>query len=144
MDQPSALVSSMLTPMLALIAWTLVMTVWMFALRIPAIQKAKISPADAREPNSLNALPLKVRQVGYNLDNLMQQPTLFYALVAYSYLAGQQNAVNMALAWAYVALRVVHSLIHATVNLVLVRFGVFALGTLVLALLAGRDVWALL
>ena len=71
MDQPSALVSSMLTPMLALIAWTLVMTVWMFALRIPAIQKAKISPADAREPNSLNALPLKVRQVGYNLDNLM-------------------------------------------------------------------------
>jgi hypothetical protein len=143
MDQPSPLTSSMLTPMLALIVWTLVMTVWMFALRIPAIQQAKISPADAREPSSLNALPLKVRQVGYNLDNLMQQPTLFYALVAYSYLAGQQNALNIALAWTYVALRVVHSLIQATVNLVLVRFGVFALGTLVLAVLAGRDAWAL-
>ena len=143
MDQPSPLTSSMLTPMLALIVWTLVMTVWMFALRIPAIQTAKISPTAAREPTSLDALPLKVRQVGYNLNNLMEQPTVFYALVAYSYLAGQQNTVNLALAWAYVALRVIHSLIQATVNLVLVRFGVFALGTVVLAALAGRVVWAL-
>ena len=51
--------------------------------------------------------------------------------------------MNLALAWAYVVLRVIHSLIQATVNLVLVRFGVFAMGTLVLAVLAGRDVWAL-
>ena len=143
MDQPSPLTHSLLTPMLALVVWTLVMTVWMFALRIPAIQRAKISPTAAREPTSLDALPLGVRQVGYNLNNLMEQPTVFYALVAYSYLAGQQNTVNLALAWAYVALRVAHSLIQATVNLVLVRFGVFALGTLVLAVLAGRDVWAL-
>jgi hypothetical protein len=143
MDTPSPLTSSMLTPMLALIVWTLVMTVWMFALRIPAIQQAKISPTDAREPTSLDALPLTVRQVGYNLNNLMEQPTIFYALVVYSYLAGQQNTLNLALAWAYVALRVLHSLIQATVNLVLVRFGVFALGTVVLAALAVRDVWAL-
>jgi hypothetical protein len=137
------LTSSLLTPMLALAVWTLVMTVWMFALRIPAIQKAQISPIAAREPTSLDALPLGVRQVGYNLNNLMEQPTVFYALVAYTYLAGQQNTVNLTLAWAYVALRVVHSLIQATVNLVLVRFGVFALGTLVLVVIAGRDVWAL-
>ena len=141
MEHP--LTDSLLTPILALVVWTLVMTVWMFALRIPAIQTAKISPTAAREPTSLDALPLKVRQVGYNLNNLMEQPTVFYALVAYSYLAGQQNTVNLALAWAYVALRVIHSLIQATVNLVLVRFGVFALGTVVLAALAGRDVWAL-
>ena len=141
MEHP--LTGSLLTPMLALVVWTLVMTVWMFVLRIPAIQKAQISPTAAREPASLDALPLGVRQVGYNLNNLMEQPTVFYALVAYSYLAGQQNTVNLALAWAYVALRVAHSLIQATVNLVLVRFGVFALGTLVLAVLAGRDVWAL-
>jgi hypothetical protein len=144
MDQPSPLTHSLLTPMLALVVWTLAMTVWMFALRIPAIQRAKISPAAAREPTSLDALPLKVRQVGYNLNNLMEQPTVFYALVAYSYLAGQQNTVNLALAWAYVALRVVHSLIQATVNAVLVRFGVFALGTVMLAALAIRDVLALI
>jgi hypothetical protein len=119
------------------------MTVWMYATRIPAMQRAGIDPANAQEPTSLDPLPLRVRQVGYNLNNLMEQPTVFYALVAYSYLAGQQNAVNLALAWAYVALRVVHSLIQATVNIVLVRFSVFILGTLVLMALASRDVWAL-
>jgi len=137
------LTSSMLTPMLALVVWTLAMTVWMYAARIPAMQKAGIDPANAQEPTSLDPLPLKVRQVGYNLNNLMEQPTLFYALVAYSYLAGQQNDVNLALAWAYVAIRVAHSLIQATVNVVLVRFSVFIVGTLVLAALAARDVWAL-
>ena len=141
MEHP--LTSSLLTPMLALVAWTLLMTLWMYATRIPAMQKAGIDPANAQEPTSLDPLPLKVRQVGYNLNNLMEQPTIFYALVTYSYLAGQQNAVNLALAWAYVAIRIAHSLIQATVNVVLVRFSVFVLGTLVLAALAGRDVWAL-
>jgi hypothetical protein len=64
-------------------------------------------------------------------------------LVVYSYLAGQQNAVKLALAWAYVALRIVHSLVQATINAVLVRFSIFIAGSLVLAALAARDVWAL-
>jgi hypothetical protein len=139
----SPLTGSLLTPMLALIVWTLVMCVWMYATRIPAIRKAGISPADAREPTSLDGLPLKVRQVAYNYNHLMEQPTLFYALVVYSYLAGQQNGPNIALAWAYVVLRVVHSLVQATVNIVLVRFAVFMAATLMLAALAARDVWAL-
>jgi len=143
MAAESALTSSLLTPMLALIVWSLVMLAWTYAVRIPAIRKAGIDPAKAQEPTSLDGLPLKVRQVAYNYNHLMEQPTLFYALVAYSYLAGQQNGVNLILAWAYVALRVVHSLVQATVNLVLVRFGVFMAGTLVLAALAARDVWAL-
>ena len=143
MAAESALTSSLLTPMLALIVWSLVMLAWTYAVRIPAIRKAGIDPAKAQEPTSLDGLPLKVRQVAYNYNHLMEQPTLFYALVAYSYLAGQQNGVNLILAWAYVALRIVHSLVQATVNLVLVRFGVFMAGTLVLAALAARDVWAL-
>lgn len=139
----SPLTSSLLTPMLALIVWSLVMLVWMYATRIPAIGKAGIDPAKAQEPTSLDALPIKVRQVAYNYNHLMEQPTLFYALVVYSYLAGQQNAVNLALAWAYVAIRIVHSLVQATVNIVLVRFAIFITGSLVLAALAIRNVWAL-
>ncbi|HEY1426419.1 MAG TPA: MAPEG family protein [Caulobacteraceae bacterium] len=139
----SPLTSSLLTPMLALIVWSLAMLAWMYAVRIPAIRKAGIDPATAKEPTSLDALPLAVRQVAYNYNHLMEQPTLFYALVVYSYLAGQQNAVNLVLAWAYVALRVVHSLVQATVNAVLVRFSIFITGSLVLAALAARDVWAL-
>jgi hypothetical protein len=137
------LTGSLLTPMLALICWSLVVLVWMYATRIPAIQKAGIDPANAQEPTSLDALPLKVRQVGYNYNHLMEQPTLFYALVVYSYLAGQQNELNMVLAWAYVLLRVIHSVVQATVNVVLVRFAIFIAGSLVLAALAARDVWAL-
>ena len=139
----SPLTRSLLTPMLALIVWSLVMLVWMYAVRIPAIQAAGIDPANAKEPTSLVALPLRVRQVAYNYNHLMEQPTLFYALVVYSYLAGQQNAPNLILAWTYVALRVVHSLVQATINAVLVRFSIFILGTLVLAALAARNVWAL-
>jgi hypothetical protein len=143
MAAESPLTSSLLTPMLALIVWSLVMLAWTYAVRIPAIRKAGVDPADAQEPTSLDVLPLKVRQVAYNYNHLMEQPTLFYALVAYSYLAGQQNGVNLILAWAYVALRVVHSLVQATVNVVLVRFGIFMAATLVLAALAARDVIAL-
>jgi hypothetical protein len=139
----SPLTSSLLTPMLALICWSLVMLVWLYATRIPAMGKAKVDPANAQEPSALDALPLAVRQVGYNYNHLMEQPTIFYALVVYSYLAGQQNGPNLILAWLYVALRIVHSLVQATVNLVLVRFGIFALASVVLAILAARDVWAL-
>ena len=143
MAAETPLTSSLLTPMLGLIVWSLVMLAWTYTVRIPAIRKAGVDPATAREPTSLDVLPLKIRQVAYNYNHLMEQPTLFYALVAYSYLAGQQNGVNLILAWAYVALRIVHSLVQATVNVVLVRFAVFMAATLVLAALAARDVIAL-
>ncbi|MBA3810204.1 MAG: MAPEG family protein [Caulobacteraceae bacterium] len=135
---------SLLTPVLALVVWSLVIWLWMYATRIPAIQKAGIDPATAREPDALNALPLSVRQVAYNYNHLMEQPTIFYALAFYSYLAGQQNGANIALAWAYVVLRIVHSLIQVTVNVVIVRFAAHVVGTLALIALAARDVWALL
>jgi hypothetical protein len=139
----SPLTGSLLTPILVLVVWSLVMWAWMYATRIPAIRKAGIDPARAREPTSLDRLPLSVRQVGYNYNHLMEQPTIFYALVLYTYLAGQQNGANIALAWGYVGLRVIHSVIQATVNVVLVRFAVFTAGTLLLVVLAARDVLAL-
>ena len=144
MPGDTPLFHSILTPALALILWTLVMCVWLYAVRIPAISKAGIDPARAKEPTSLDALPLKVRQVAYNYNHLMEQPTLFYALVFYTYLAGQQNGLNLILAWTYVALRVIHSLVQATVNAVMVRFSIFAVSTVVLAILAIRDALALL
>jgi hypothetical protein len=143
MAPDSPLTGSLLTPMLALIVWSLAMLAWAYAARIPAMRQAGIDPAEAQEPTALDALPLKVRQVAYNYNHLMEQPTLFYALVVYSYLAGQQNAPNLILAWAYVAIRIVHSLVQATVNVVLARFAIFIAGTLVLAALAVRDVLAL-
>jgi len=134
---------ALLTPILALVLWSLVVWLWMYVTRIPAIQKAGIAPDQAREPSSLDALPLKVRQVAYNYNHLMEQPTIFYALVLYTYLATPQSELSVGLAWVYVGLRVVHSLVQATTNVILLRFSIHVLGTLALFVLALRDVLAI-
>jgi hypothetical protein len=134
----------MLTPVLALIVLSLLVWIWMYATRIPAMQRAGIDPQNARHPGSLDGLPSSARQVADNYNHLMEQPTIFYALSFYIALAGHTNAFSVYLAWAYVGLRVVHTLIQCTVNNVTIRFSVFALSTLTLMALAAREVVALL
>jgi len=137
-------VTSLLTPVLALIVLTLVVWVWMYVTRIPAMQKAGIKPQDAMSPGSLSALPVSVRQVADNYNHLLEQPTIFYAIVFYIVLSGHTDSLHVVLAWGYVGLRVVHTLIQCTVNIVTARFAVFTLSTLILMLMAGREVLALL
>jgi hypothetical protein len=116
----------------ALVAWSLLIWIWMYAKRIPAMGKAKINPQDARFPGSLNVLPDDARQAADNYNHLMEQPTIFYAMAIVAYLAGQSNELTGALAWGYVALRVLHSLLQVTINAVPIRFLLFALSTLAL------------
>ncbi|HEV2562780.1 MAG TPA: MAPEG family protein [Rhizomicrobium sp.] len=131
--------NSMLTPVLALIVLTLIVWIWMYLTRIPAMQKARIDPQNAQHPGSLDALPSSVRRVADNYNHLMEQPTIFYALVFYILLAGHADQLHIWLAWAYVALRVVHTLIQCTVNIVMLRFSVFTLSTIVLMAMAVRE-----
>lgn len=135
---------SVLAAAMALILWTLVVWVWMYATRLPAMGRMKIAPQDARFPGDLDVLPDGARQAANNYNHLMEQPTLFYALAFLTYLLGQQSSFTAGLAWAYVALRVVHSLIQITVNLVPVRFLVFTLSSLVLMVWAGWVVLAVM
>jgi len=135
---------SMLTPVLALIVLSLLVWIWMYATRIPAMQRAGIDPQNARHPGSLDGLPSSARQVADNYNHLMEQPTIFYALVFYIVLAGHSDAFGIYLAWSYVGLRVLHTLIQGTVNNVTMRFSVFALSTLVLMAMAAREVMRLL
>lgn len=130
----------MLTPALALISWTLIVWAWMYATRIPAMQKAKIDPQSAIHPGSLSTLPTSARVVADNYNHLHEQPTIFYALVFYTHLAGGADAANVTLAWGYVGLRVAHSLAQIVLKVVAVRFALFALGTLMLAAIAVRNV----
>jgi hypothetical protein len=128
----------MITPILALVLWSLVIWVWMYATRIPAMQRAKIDPQEAARARVLN-LPPEVMWVSDNYNHLMEQPTIFYATALAAQLAGHADAINIGLAWGYVTLRVVHSLIQCTANIVMYRFLVFTLSTLVLAALAVRT-----
>ena len=134
----------MLTPVLALIVWTLIVWVWMYATRIPAMQKAKIEPQSAIHPGSLAVLPTEARVVADNYNHLHEAPTIFYALALYTQLAGNGDDLNAWLAWGYVALRVVHSFAQIVLRNVTVRFAVFALSTLALMALATRNVLELL
>lgn len=129
--------SGLLAPVVALVLWSLVVWVWMVATRIPAMQKARIAPQDAARTKTL-ALPDEVMWVSDNYNHLMEQPTIFYATALAAQVAGQGDALNLTLAWAYVVLRVVHSLIQCTVNVVTARFAVFLLSSLALAGLAIR------
>lgn len=128
----------LLAPVLALVLWTLVIWIWMYATRIPAMQKAGIDPQSAARARSLD-LPPQVMQIADNYNHLLEQPTIFYATAIAAQIAGQADLANMVLAWTYVGTRVVHSLVQCTVNIVVWRFAIFTLSTLVLAALAIRT-----
>jgi len=129
-----------LMPVLALVAWTLVMWVWMYATRIPAMKTAGIDPQDAAYPGTwAHRLRPGVRSVADNYNHLHEQPTIFYAVMFFAALTGGGDATSLMLAWAYVLLRVVHSLVQATINRVVVRFSIFALATLALAMITARE-----
>ena len=135
---------STLTPVLALIVWTFVLWFWMYATRIPAIRAAGLDPGKVKRAEDIEALPARVKYVADNYNHLHEQPTVFYALALYSHVAGTADAINVTLAWAYVAVRIVHSLIQCTSNFTPVRFVVFVLGSLVLMAMTVRNVIALL
>ena len=124
-----------LQPVVALLAWTMVMWVWMYATRIPAMLKAGIDAKGmvGTTGASLRAqLPDTVSWKADNYNHLHEAPTLFYAVAIVLAIIGQGDGFNTVLAWAYVALRVAHSLVQATVNRVALRFGLFALSTVAL------------
>ena len=130
---------AILQPVMALVLWTFVMWVWLYATRIPAIRRLRVAMSPTQTKEAFNAqLPPDVRWKADNYNHLLEQPTLFYSVALTLAVLGAEDATSVGLAWAYVGLRVVHSLIQATVNVILWRFAVFALGSVVLAVLAIR------
>jgi hypothetical protein len=131
--------SAMLGPVIALVLWSFVMWAWLYATRIPAIVKNKIELGPTATKSEMNAqLPASVRWKADNYNHLMEQPTLFYAVALTLAVLGTGDEINVVLAWAYVGIRVVHSLVQALVNIVMLRFAIFMLGSLVLLALSVR------
>ena len=124
-----------LQPVVALLAWTMVMWVWMYATRIPAMNKAGIDAKNlvGGEGSSLRGLlPDTVSWKADNYNHLHEAPTLVYSVAIVLAIIAQGDGFNTTLAWAYVGLRVAHSIVQATFNRVIIRFGLFALSSLVL------------
>jgi hypothetical protein len=135
--------SPILQPVVVLVLWSMVMWAWLYATRIPAMQKAKVALDPTLTSAELSArLPPAVRWKADNYNHLMEQPTVFYATALVLALAGQGDGLNALLAWGYVALRVVHSLVQATTNVIMLRWAVFMIASLALLALAVRAAMA--
>lgn len=131
--------SPILQPVVALILWTMLIWLWMYVTRIPAMNKAKIDTANLTGGTGGDLddlLPAEVQWKAHNYNHLLTEPTLFYAVCLVLALVGQGEGLNVTIAWIYVGLRVLHSLIQVTVNKVIYRFLVFALSSLCIIALA--------
>ncbi len=129
------IIAEIMQPIAALAAWTMVMWVWMYVTRIPAMTAAKVDADElVRQGGQTldDLLPAKTQWKAHNYNHLHEAPTVFYAVALALALIGQGDGLNATLAWAYVGLRIVHSLVQVTINKVMVRFLIFSLSSLVL------------
>ena len=138
--------SPIFAPAIVLVLWSLVMLLWLALSRLPAMSKAGLDVSKAvgsRGANLEGVLPDQVNWKSHNYTHLMEQPTIFYATVVILGVTGAGVGFNLTLAWAYVLIRILHSIVQATWNRVAVRFALFNLSTaalLVLAINAARVV----
>ena len=126
-------VSPLLGPVVALVAWTLVMLIWTAIARAGAFRRLGIKLGNIPHGSRGEALDQtserRAQWKAHNYNHLMEQPTIFYAIVMVLALMRFDHQVNVWLAWAYVALRVAHSIVQATINIVKYRLALFALST---------------
>ena len=129
--------SPLLAPVVVLVAWTLVMMLWMAVARGREFRRLGISraniPAGSRGADLEGRADPRAQWKAHNYMHLLEQPTIFYAIIFVLVAMGFDPSINVWLAWGYVALRILHSLIQATVNIVMPwRFGAFFLASLCL------------
>ena len=137
---------AILKPVVALAAWTMVMWLWMYATRIPAMGKAGIDSASLVGGTGKDLdgkLPENVQWIAHNYNHLHEAPTVFYAVALVLAITGHGDGLNATIGWIYVGLRVLHSIVQASINRVIVRFGLFALSSLALIALVVHAVFAL-
>ena len=135
--------TALLAPAAVLVLWSVIMMLWMFALRMPALAKMNLSSDQTvglRGGDLEGKVPAKVNWPAHNYAHLMEQPTLFYAVVIILALVGNPSTFTVVVAWLYVMLRIMHSVWQATINLIPLRFALFALSSACLAILAIQAV----
>ena len=134
--------SAILQPVVALAAWTMIVWIWMYVTRLPAMARAGIDAKNMVGSSGgglRNDLIAKGEEraswVADNYNHLHEAPTVFYAVSLVLAMIGQGDNLNATIAWAYVGLRVAHSLLQILSNRVIIRFILFALSTVALIML---------
>jgi hypothetical protein len=117
----------------------LVMGIALYATRIPAMIAMKMSARKLARRGGRESLPAWARNVADNYNHLAEAPTVFYAVAIVIVVLGNADIAHLWCAWAYVALRYAHSAVHATVNIILVRFTIFSLSWVALGVMIVRT-----
>ncbi|HEY6940845.1 MAPEG family protein [Dokdonella sp.] len=133
---------AILWPAFALVALTLVVWVRMYYVRIGEMRRLHIDPQSVSTSADAAARYVDTR-ASDNLRNLFELPVLFYAGVLVAHAIGATSDALLAVAWLFVALRVVHSFVHCGYNKVLHRFGAYVAGAIALWAMWGMLALAL-
>ncbi len=129
-----------LQPVMVMLLLTFVMAIWMYLTRVSAMKRLRIHPQKGQDTSKLkDLLPNEVTRISNNYNHLFEQPTVFYAVALVIALLGHVDQVHIICAWVYTGLRIVHSLIQATVDKVYARFIVFVISWIVLAVILIRE-----
>ena len=135
--------TSIFGPFFAMMLLTLFVWVYMYVRRIAFIRGNQLGPEDLAVPGELARLsPAAVSNPSDNLKNLFEIPVLFYALALYLFATAQVDAAHVSAAWVFVAFRALHSAVHCTFNLVLLRFNLYLVSTLALWFMFARAALA--
>lgn len=131
-------------PFLSMMALTVLVWVYMYYHRLTYIARNKIDPEALKSGiTTQTELPSNLVDPSNNLKNLFEIPVLFYALCLYLFVTGSVDSLYVSCAWLFFGFRAVHSVVHCTVNVVKIRFGVYAVSTIVLWFMIVRALLAL-
>jgi hypothetical protein len=127
------------SPFFATVFLTLLVWVYLYIRRISFITRRKIRSQDLAIPGALSQIsPPSVSNPSDNLKNLFEIPVLFYTLVLYLFLTKQVDTVYVNAAWVFVVFRALHSIVHCTFNLIMLRFYLYLFATLAVWFIAIR------
>lgn len=118
------------SPLFATLFLTLLVWVYMYIRRINFITRGNISPKDLAIPGKLAQIePPQVSNPSDNFKNLFEIPVIFYGLVLYLFITNQVDTIYVTAAWIFVIFRALHSLVHCTFNIVMLRFYLYLFAT---------------
>ncbi len=133
--------SPIFAPLLAQMLLTMLVWIYLFAKRIPFILNSKLTPAQLTPLEFVKLMPPEVANPSDNFKNLCELPVLFYALVLFLFTTERVDTVYVVAAWAFVGFRVLHSVMHCTINIVNIRFAFYLLASLALWFMLLRSAW---
>ncbi|MGH7778351.1 MAG: MAPEG family protein [Candidatus Binataceae bacterium] len=119
-------------PVFAMMFLTLAVWVYMYVRRIRFIASNNFNRQDLSPAAFAQLSPPAVSNPSDNLKNLFEIPVLFYVLALYLFVTGQVDPMYLDAAWIFVAFRVLHSGVHCTFNLIMLRFYLYAIATVAL------------